>query len=246
MKVIILAGGKGSRWGNYLGVKKQHIEINGERLIDRTIRLCTEHSQNNEVLIADRTDTTDAYKGSKPVGFNDDDQTTKFHDSLHLWEKDESVALLYGDVWYSELGLNKILSYTKAWAIAGRHGASRHSGCLYGELFGFVCNNYGADLMRKTIIDIGKLKRSDCKTGSQLVRNLWGIQELLHPYDRAPHMCLSLEDRETFMWITTGHFIEIDDWTEDFDLPEDYDRYMIKRGYIIDEDEQAALKALGG
>ncbi|HUW43709.1 MAG TPA: NTP transferase domain-containing protein, partial [Bacillota bacterium] len=37
-KAIVLAAGSGTRWGNYLGVPKQMIEIDGERLLLRTIR----------------------------------------------------------------------------------------------------------------------------------------------------------------------------------------------------------------
>jgi len=43
MKVLILCAGDGSRWGNYLGVPKQLVTINGETLLDRTIRLLREN-----------------------------------------------------------------------------------------------------------------------------------------------------------------------------------------------------------
>ncbi|GAG87713.1 unnamed protein product, partial [marine sediment metagenome] len=36
---IIIADGKGDRWNNYLGVAKHFIEIEGETIIERTIRL---------------------------------------------------------------------------------------------------------------------------------------------------------------------------------------------------------------
>ena len=40
MKILILADGEGKRWGNYKGVPKHLLEIDGERLIDRMIRQC--------------------------------------------------------------------------------------------------------------------------------------------------------------------------------------------------------------
>lgn len=233
MKVIILCGGKGSRWNDYLGVKKHHIEIDGERLIDRTIRLCDGH----DVVIADKVDTTDAYAGDKVVGYNKDDVTTKFHDSLHLWENEESVALLYGDVWFSEEGLNAILSCDKDWAIAGRFGASTTTGCPHGELFGFVCRGEGINIMRKHIEALAKVPSKWAPTGSQHVRNLWGVQELIHNYPN-----LMLQKRDAFFSVTNGHFIEIDDWTDDFDEPGDYRRFVQNReirGLKMNDDEQS-------
>ncbi len=36
---VILCAGTGDRWNNYLGIPKQLIEIGGETLLDRAIRL---------------------------------------------------------------------------------------------------------------------------------------------------------------------------------------------------------------
>lgn len=44
MKYIIMSDGKGTRWNNYLGITKQEVIINNERLIDRTIRMILERS----------------------------------------------------------------------------------------------------------------------------------------------------------------------------------------------------------
>ena len=43
MKIIILADGEGKRWGNYKGVPKQLLRIDGETLLDRMIRQFKEY-----------------------------------------------------------------------------------------------------------------------------------------------------------------------------------------------------------
>lgn len=42
MKYIIMADGKGTRWGNYQDIPKHLIQIGGETLLGRTVRLLNE------------------------------------------------------------------------------------------------------------------------------------------------------------------------------------------------------------
>ena len=39
MRYIIMADGEGKRWGNYKGVPKHLITVEGETILERTIRL---------------------------------------------------------------------------------------------------------------------------------------------------------------------------------------------------------------
>lgn len=43
MRIFILANGKATRWENYMGVDKQLIVIDGEPLLNRTVRLLKEN-----------------------------------------------------------------------------------------------------------------------------------------------------------------------------------------------------------
>ena len=54
MRFLIACSGKGTRWKNYLGVPKHLIKIDGERLLDRTIRLIKErvHAKHDIWVIA--------------------------------------------------------------------------------------------------------------------------------------------------------------------------------------------------
>ena len=51
MKYIIMADGKGTRWQNYNDIPKHLIEIGGETLLGRTVRLLKEGDPNCDVII---------------------------------------------------------------------------------------------------------------------------------------------------------------------------------------------------
>ena len=51
MKYIIMADGKGTRWQNYNDIPKHFIEINGETLLARTVRLLRQGDPGCEVII---------------------------------------------------------------------------------------------------------------------------------------------------------------------------------------------------
>ena len=50
MKYIIMADGKGTRWGNYQDIPKHLIQIGGETLLGRTVRLLNEKDPGCEVV----------------------------------------------------------------------------------------------------------------------------------------------------------------------------------------------------
>lgn len=55
MLYIIMADGDGKRWSNYLGVPKHLIEINGETLLARIVRLLKENGiQDKDIIITAR------------------------------------------------------------------------------------------------------------------------------------------------------------------------------------------------
>jgi choline kinase len=50
-RVFILCAGDGARWRNYLGVPKQLISIEGETLLERTMRLLHAHNLTDIVIV---------------------------------------------------------------------------------------------------------------------------------------------------------------------------------------------------
>ena len=51
MKYIIMADGKGTRWNNYHNIPKHLIEIGGETLLARTVRLLRENDALADIVI---------------------------------------------------------------------------------------------------------------------------------------------------------------------------------------------------
>ena len=212
MDVLILIGGKGARWNNFLGVPKHRITIDGEEISQRTVRLCKELGHNP--ILCDGSNDINTYGIHGEIALSKE-KYTKFHDSMQLWKSE--MALLYGDIWFSDEGIEKILSFKGDWAIAGRHDKPSRLGNVHKELFGFISRNEGTTLLAKTIVDLGNMKFSSMTTGSVRVKNLWGVQELLHNY---PH--LIKQTHEEYLKVTENHYIEVNDYTEDFDNPNDY------------------------
>ena len=51
-KFVIMAGGQEKRWRRYRGVHKHLIPIDGERILDRTVRLIRERTDADITIVA--------------------------------------------------------------------------------------------------------------------------------------------------------------------------------------------------
>lgn len=103
MQYIIMCAGKGTRWGNYLGVPKHLIEINGETLLGRTTRLLKENGITNYII----TGSDERYKKyGKLVPQTDNDcEVDRFEIT-----NEEEICYLYGDVYYTEKAIKTIVN----------------------------------------------------------------------------------------------------------------------------------------
>ena len=102
MKTYILANGEAKRWGNYRGFNKQFIPIDGERLIDRTIRLLHENGLNTEdILISSPIEV----EGATQILTESKTKREVFEEIGILSNElygDETFIILYGDCYYTE------------------------------------------------------------------------------------------------------------------------------------------------
>lgn len=104
MRYIIMANGKGSRWGNFGGVSKQMIQVDGETLLQRTVRLLLEIDPASEVIISS---SNPDYEVEGAVRFEpprNDFEIDRF--CIELCEGD--FCFLFGDVFYSLESLRSI------------------------------------------------------------------------------------------------------------------------------------------
>ena len=101
MKYVVMAAGEGKRWGNYKGVPKHLIEINGETLLGRTTRLLKEH--NIDYIITTSDERYKQYGETRPQSYNDC-EVDRFEDT-----GDKEICYLYGDVYYTDEAIKMIV-----------------------------------------------------------------------------------------------------------------------------------------
>lgn len=104
MKYIIMSDGKGTRWNNYLGITKQEVIINNERLIDRTIRMILERTTDDIYILSSNPNHESKY--AKRIVSKYDDY---FHKKYAYDYLDEPVTYLYGDTFYDEKTMDIII-----------------------------------------------------------------------------------------------------------------------------------------
>lgn len=205
-KIIIMAGGDGARWGNFLGVPKQLISVEGETLLMRAIRLCLKNGAkwDDIVVLAPRElskkDRWHFYNaaGMAPIVPAPLNSTgvDKFYNGLPLW--DQEAIYLYGDVYFTEEAMATIYNTRpdpgSFLAFGRQHGNGRKE---YGELFAYRSRNKPA-----LTAALEHLRKINAIGGWQLYRYRAGKDLHEHEVDQ--------------------HFVEINDMTDDFDSPEEY------------------------
>lgn len=215
-RAIIIAAGEATRWGNYLGIPKHFVEIDGERIIDRTVRLLRENGVDDIYIVARderyKIDGAELYIPKLTPEYHDAD---KFLSSAPLWLPDGKTMVLYGDCYFSELLMKTIVESTHPdWQLFARFTESRITGGA-GECFAqtFYPNNIGEHLKAlvtlvnwydKGIIDrIGGWEHYNMMTGA--------TEENIHKH------------------IMRDRLVQVDDWSDDFDTPLEYDRYIERK-----------------
>ena len=104
MKYIIMADGKGSRWGNYQDKPKHLIEIDGETLIGRTVRLLHEGDENCQVIITSHDPRYSIPGAVRYEPLNNHLEIDRFTEELI----EDDICFLYGDTFYSEDAIHAI------------------------------------------------------------------------------------------------------------------------------------------
>lgn len=121
MIYIIMSAGKGSRWNNYQGIKKQMIKINDETLLDRTVRLLNE----DKVYVVSHDFEIENAINYRPTlkGYEID----RFLGNKDIW-LNKDVTFLYGDVYYSEDAIKTIKEdKSKSFRYFGRSSGGKHA-----------------------------------------------------------------------------------------------------------------------
>lgn len=105
MKYIIMADGRGKRWKNYKNIPKHFIEINGEKLIERTVRLLHLFDENAQVIITSHDPRYEIKGATRYEPKNNVLEIDRFTEELI----DDNVYFLYGDTYYSDKAVKQII-----------------------------------------------------------------------------------------------------------------------------------------
>ena len=183
-------------------------EICGERLIERTIRLLKENGQ-TDIVITSNDPVFDQY-GKRLEHENSYVAKEKGQDGCWLdafypyFDDDMKVTYLYGDVWYSEDAMRKIVSCEKPGNVLfGTSVAKNHQHKNWGEPFAYVVRDYrtfmcGVDMV-KQMWKAGNVNRNPLT---------WELYRYLNGFD------------VNVQRINDDTYVCIDDLTADIDSPE--------------------------
>ena len=208
-RVLILAAGDATRWENYRNTPKHRLIIEDEVLIERTARQFLKYT--DDVVIVGNKNAHQVEGCSMYVpgqGRNLKDMA-KFISSQTIWSDDRTV-LVFGDVYFTDEAVETIMSDTKQWRFYLRKGASTVTGKGWREIFGISFQaSFNRDI-HKAILEVVSKNIASTTGGWFLFTHLQRTED------------------ENKLFITDNH-IEIDDWTEDFDFPDDLITWEEKR-----------------
>lgn len=200
---LILCAGSSERWRNYQGVPKQLLEFNGETLLERTTRLLQSQYVANPIIVT----LSPSLKIPNVQSFAPN-KTTYIVDTVAstttLWSS--RTIVLLGDVFYTKWAIKRIVGSTEPFKIFGRPWPSIYSGCAHGELFAL---SFTPEVHAFLLIHLARVSDHGSQGGRG---NLWNLYQSMmqFPYDS------KLYDRDILGII--------DDFTDDFDSPDEYDR----------------------
>lgn len=215
-KVLLLAQGTGDRWTlrgeQFLGIPKHLVQIDGETLLDRARRLFTEAGCFVQVIGPkkdDRYGKRTTLKNPFPSGTEMD----KFLGTKGLWSKRDRTIITWADCYYTEDAVDKICSHEgKELHYFRRPGASATTGHKWDESFavsfGPKEHDRVVELANQVVkaVKSGKVKKDHIRT------------------HYAAMLGVELDNRA--LLIDTPHQTVIDDWTDDFDRPDEWCRWV--------------------
>ena len=240
IKFLIACSGDEKRWDNYLGVSKHLVEINGERLLDRTIRLIKERIKDKHTgrYTINVIGFSKLYKTNNSVlkvpHYSSQEEKDKhceypfLYVSKKWWTDNKldvqsnnkpdskpdinTIIILFGDVYFTEEAIDTIIetaSKSDQYEFYGRSNASTITKKPYGEIFGVSIPKSSMETVWDAILEVKKLRDDDkIDTFSE-----WEIYRKLQSID-------------LYSYEIKDNFTIIDDFTEDFDCPEDYDMWI--------------------
>ena len=210
LKVIILAAGDGFRWRNYTGVPKHQVVVEGEILIERTAKQFLKYTNDVTIVATDDSSRVEGCSLYIPELNRKNKELDKFLSSKNLWSEHKTI-LVFGDVYFTDEAIDKIITNDTEWSFYLRKGQSQLTGKAYGEVFALSFESSFNDKMTKALDEVGPDTSSP---------GAWSV--LIH--------LLKLNTtNDIFRTKSNYGYTIVDDWTDDFDYPEDFDLWNRNR-----------------
>jgi len=209
-RAVIMAGGQGERWGNYLSIPKHLIEIDGETILNRMVRLLKCNNVNDIVIVGPKEhDSRYNVTGTKLIAskgnccleyelYDNDGLDTNIIDS------NKKTIILLGDVYYSESTINALVSKTTPMGFI-RFSGNTKNGVVHPEFWGF---SFHPNLQTKLCEHMKNIDFNGAGTGWASGVIFWDKLYKFFHFD--------------FNEIN----IFIDDVTCDFDVPTEYEQWL--------------------
>ena len=206
MFYVIMCGGNYTKFQT----PRQFIEINGERIVDRTVRLLKENGCEHIFITAtdNRFDSCGVPRLEHKNVFRVDEGdvcTGYWLDAFypHFAESDK-ITFIFGDVYFTEEAIKTIVNFkTDGNILFGTSEAKNELHENWGEPFAYIVNDYGT-FMRgidavKKMQDMGLTKRTAI---------VWELYRYLNGLDINVQQVLD----ETYVCIDDGT-LDVDSWT---------------------------------
>ena len=209
---IIVSAGEGKRWNNYLGIDKSKIIIkDNEPIIERTIRQVISHESSLKII--SNTPKIAKIKTKKPENNPDWSEANKLFSSIKYWNPKGRTIILFGDTYFTDEAMDKIMGHDQpGFYIFGRAFGSQFSGKGYGEIYAISFYPENKEQLLFALKRASKLE----ERGVIEKANVWAVYRAM----------LKLPDDLMKEHMVGSRFVNIDDWTEDFDYPHDYDKFI--------------------
>lgn len=203
---IILCAGKGERWMNHLGLRKQLAPCGDTNILARIVEMVRPRVDNLYIVSETPFDGIEEELMRRP------DACRLVLDSLlsskSYWG-DKTIILL-GDVFYSSSCIDRMLECSSSEIqFFGRPRKSKYTAKPWAELFGLVFPSQQSGELEKHASQVIAEEKAGNGRGKlwELYRSLTGVPLLEHQ-------------------IEESHFRKVIDWTDDFDAPEEYTKNL--------------------
>ena len=103
-RYVIMANGKGTRWGGHLGIPKQLIEIEGETLLRRIVRQVSETDPQADIVISSSDHRHDTVGARRHEPERNEIELDRFVNELLV----DDTCFLYGDTFYMDAAIQRI------------------------------------------------------------------------------------------------------------------------------------------